>query len=178
MLDILKEGETLKNREDREEHEMNQTKEIVKIEEISENYENEMSFSFKSISQNITAARAVVVAFLSPLDPLIADLNDIKTSVSEAITNSIIHGYNSDPNREVNLLCRYENNTIYIEIRDSGVGIKNLEQAMEPMYTSKPDEERSGLGFTFMENMMDTLRVSSDESFGTTVYMTKTLSGI
>jgi len=148
------------------------------VEEKKTIYENEMSFVFKSTSQNITAARAVVVAFLSPLDPLVADLNDIKTAVSEAITNSIIHGYNSEPNHEVSLLCRYENNTIYIEIRDNGVGIKNVELAMEPMYTSKPDEERSGLGFTFMENMMDTLRVSSDESFGTTVYMTKTLSGI
>ncbi|MCL1924378.1 MAG: anti-sigma F factor, partial [Defluviitaleaceae bacterium] len=113
-----------------------------------------------------------------PLDPLLADLNDIKTAVSEAITNSIIHGYNSEPHHEVSLLCRYENKTIYIEIKDDGIGIQNLKQAMEPMYTSKPEEERSGLGFTFMENMMDTLHVNSNEGFGTIVYMTKTLSGI
>ena len=141
-------------------------------------HENEMHLTFKSTSQNITAARACVVAFLSPLNPLMVDINDIKTAVSEAITNAIIHAYNGSPNYEVGLLCRYFEKTIYIEIKDSGVGISNLEQALEPMYTSKPDEERSGLGFTFMENMMDTLKVESSEGFGTTIYMTKTLSGI
>ena len=139
--------------------------------------DNEMSLILDSNSKNERLARVCVAAFVAQLDPLLADITDIKTAVSEAVTNAIIHGYDNTPERgKVYVNCRYINNEVYIEIRDTGQGIENVEEAREPLYTSKPDMERSGMGFTVMESFMDSIEVLSEEGEGTTIRMTKKLS--
>lgn len=138
-------------------------------------YENEMSINFKSISQNEGFARIAVAAFLVSIDPNVSELTDIKTAVSEAVTNAIIHGY-GDENGEVFLGCRIKDSTVYIEIRDSGKGIENVEKAKKPLFTTKPELERSGMGFTVMEAFVDEVRVVSELGKGTTVFLTKKLS--
>ena len=124
-------------------------------------YENEMKLEFLSKSNNEAFARISVAAFASQLDPTIEELADIKTAVSEAVTNSIIHGY-GDSEGLITITCKIFANTIIIEISDSGVGIENVTLAKEPLYTSKPDLERSGMGFTIMDSFMDELHVESD----------------
>lgn len=135
-------------------------------------YENEMKLEFLSKSNNEAFARISVAAFASQLDPTIEELADIKTAVSEAVTNSIIHAYD---NREgtVRINCKIFANTILIEISDSGKGIENVDMAKEPLYTSKPDLERSGMGFTIMESFMDDLEVESILGLGTKITMKK-----
>ncbi len=135
---------------------------------------NEIYIEFDSNSKNESFARMVVAAFVSQLDPTIEELADIKTAVSEAVTNSIIHGYQNEPGKIV-MKCRLEGQTIYIEVIDKGIGIENIKQAMEPLYTSRPDLERSGMGFSFMEAFMDSLKVESEVKKGTIVYMEKTI---
>ena len=135
-------------------------------------YENKMKLEFLSKSNNEAFARISVAAFCAQLDPTIEELADIKTAVSEAVTNSIIHGY-EEKNGIIKIVCRIIGNSILIEISDSGKGIENLEQAKEPLYTSKPNLERSGMGFTIMENFMDELNIESIVGLGTRVTMKK-----
>ena len=137
-------------------------------------YENEMKLEFLSKSSNEAFARITVAAFASQLDPTIEELADIKTAVSEAVTNCIIHAYE---NREgiIKIVCRIVQNSIFIEIADSGIGIENIEIAKQPLYTSKPNLERSGMGFTIMESFMDEMKVESIVGLGTKVSMRKNI---
>ncbi len=138
-------------------------------------FDNEMNIIMDSNSRNEAFARVSVMSFVSQLDPTMADITDIKTSVSEAVTNAIIHGYNNEKGK-VYLKCGYKDNNVYIEIKDDGVGINNIKEAMEPLYTSKPEMERSGMGFTVMQTFMDSLEVISEEGNGTIVKMIKKIS--
>lgn len=137
-------------------------------------YENEMKLQFLSKSNNEAFARISVAAFASQLDPTIEELADIKTAVSEAVTNCIIHGY-EEKEGLIAISCKLRNNAIYIEIADSGKGIENVDIAKEPLYTSKPDLERSGMGFTIMESFMDDLKIESILGLGTKVTMKKVI---
>ncbi len=135
-------------------------------------YENEMKLEFISKSNNEAFARISVAAFVSQLDPTIEELSDIKTAVSEAVTNAIVHGY-EDKEGIVKVKCSLKENWVTIEVSDSGKGIDNIENAKKPLYTSKPNLERSGMGFTIMESFMDELNVESILGFGTKVTMKK-----
>ena len=137
-------------------------------------YDNEMKLEFLSKSANEAFARIAVAAFASQLDPTIEEIADIKTAVSEAVTNSIIHGYE---NREgiVKIHCMLKDNNIIIEISDTGIGIEDINIAKEPLYTSKPNLERSGMGFTIMQSFMDELNVESVLNLGTKVTMRKVI---
>ena len=132
---------------------------------------NMVKASFVSVPENESLARVICASFISSLDPTIEELTDVKTAVSEAVTNSIVHGYSSKPDGIVNMDCTIEDNTLTVEIRDSGKGIEDIEKAMEPMYTSCPEAERSGMGFTVMETFMDSVKVSSVLGVGTKVTM-------
>lgn len=140
--------------------------------------ENNMSIVFDAKSQNEGLARIVVSAFLTELDPTVEEMNDVKTAVSEAVTNSIIHGY-GEKEGQVFMKCslRKDNDLedciLQIEIKDEGVGIEDIEKAKEPLYTTKPELERSGMGFMFMEMFMDHIHIDSKPGVGTTVFMTK-----
>ena len=137
-------------------------------------YDNEMKLEFLSKSCNEAFARIAVAAFASQLDPTIEEIADIKTAVSEAVTNSIIHGYE---NKEgiVKLHCMIKDNMIIIEISDTGIGIEDINTAKEPLYTSKPNLERSGMGFTIMQSFMDELSVESVVNLGTKITMRKAI---
>lgn len=133
---------------------------------------NEMKLEFLSKSSNEAFARVAVAAFASQLDPNIEELADVKTAVSEAVTNAIIHGYEGRTGY-VRVLCRIIGDSIEVEVADDGKGIEDIEQARKPLYTSKPELERSGMGFTVMETFMDSLEVTSEPGVGTRVRMTK-----
>lgn len=133
---------------------------------------NYMKLEIPAKSANEAFARAAVGAFASGLDPTIEELADIKTAVSEGVTNAIIHGYENIKG-VVTVMCKTDDKSIEIIIKDTGVGIADIERAREPLYTSKPSEERSGMGFTVMETFMDSLSVESALGFGTTVTMRK-----
>ena len=135
-------------------------------------YENEMKLEFISKSNNEAFARISVAAFAAQLDPTIEELSDIKTAISEAVTNCIIHGY-EDTEGIVKLACRIIGNSLIIEISDTGKGIENVEEARKPLYTSKPNLERSGMGFTIMESFMDEVKIESILGLGTKVTMKK-----
>ena len=135
-------------------------------------YNNEMKFEFISKSSNEAFARIAVAAFASQLDPTIEELADIKTAVSEAVTNSIIHGYDKKQG-VVKISAWLKSNEIIIEISDKGKGIENVEIAKEPLYTTKPNLERSGMGFTIMESFMDKMEVESVVGLGTKITMSK-----
>ena len=139
-------------------------------------YDNEMKLEFTSKTSTEAFARITVAAFVSQLDPTIDELSDIKTAVSEAVTNSIIHGY-EDEEGIVRIVAKLFGNSIEIEISDNGKGIKNVEEAMKPLYTSKPNLERSGMGFTIMESFMDDIKVESAIGLGTKVTMRKKIGG-
>ena len=139
-------------------------------------YDNEMKLEFTSKTSNEAFARITVAAFVSQLDPTIDELSDIKTAVSEAVTNSIIHGY-EDEEGIVRIVAKLFGNSIEIEISDNGKGIKNVEEAMKPLYTSKPNLERSGMGFTIMESFMDDIKVEYAIGLGTKVTMRKKIGG-
>lgn len=132
----------------------------------------EITFEFDSSSENESLARTVVAAFLARLDPTMEELSDVKTAVSEAVTNAIIHGYDGEPGK-IKIHSRIEENTIWIEVSDQGVGIPDVGRAMEPLYTTRPEMERSGMGFAFMEAFMDELCVDSQVGQGTTIRMKK-----
>ena len=134
-----------------------------------------MTVTFSSLPVNEAFARMAVSAFIMPLDPTVSEITDIKTAVSEAVTNSIIHGYDG-LSGDIVLLCSYEGREIHIEISDRGRGIADIKTAMTPLYTSRPELERSGLGFTVMETFMDSLKVESHPGEGTKVIMSKKLS--
>jgi len=137
---------------------------------------NEMFVEFSSLSSNESFARVVVGSFIAQLDPTMEELTEIKTVVSEAVTNSIIHGYNNEPNHLISINCVIYDDEIDLTIKDSGIGINNIEEAREPLYTSKPELERSGMGFTIIESFMDSVEVISSPGKGTIVNMSKQLS--
>ncbi len=136
--------------------------------------ENEMRLEFISKSNNEAFARIAVAAFVSSLDPTIEEISDIKTAVSEAVTNSTVHGYENKLGL-ISIRCKIINREVIIEISDNGKGIENIEMAKQPLYTSKPNLERSGMGFTIMESFMDELKVESVLGLGTKVTMKKTI---
>ncbi len=136
---------------------------------------NEIRFTMPSLSVNEGTARAVVSSFVVQADPTVEELSDIRTAVSEAVTNAVVHGYRRSTGKielTVKLLAGRE---IYIKIRDKGCGIADVKQAMEPLFTTAPEEERSGLGFSVMESFTDRLTVKSTLGKGTTVIMRKRL---
>ena len=135
-------------------------------------YENEMKLEFTSKSNNESFARITIAAFVAQLDPTIEEISDIKTAVSEAVTNSIIHGY-EEKEGIVKIECKLFANSIEIEISDNGKGIENVEKARQALYTSKPELERSGMGFTIMESFMDEVKIESVLGLGTKVTMKK-----
>ena len=137
-------------------------------------YDNEMRLEFISKSCNESFARIAVAAFASQLDPTIEEIADIKTAVSEAVTNCIIHGYENTVGI-VKLHCMIKDNNIIIEISDSGVGIEDINTAKKPLYTSKPNLERSGMGFTIMQSFMDELSIESVLNLGTKITMKKSI---
>ena len=135
-------------------------------------YDNEMKLEFISKSSNEAFARIAVAAFASQLDPTIEELADIKTAVSEAVTNCIIHGY-EDKMGIVKIECKLKDNWIEIQISDSGKGIEDIELAKKPLYTTKANLERSGMGFTIIESFMDEMKVESVPDIGTKITMKK-----
>ncbi|EMS69471.1 anti-sigma F factor [Ruminiclostridium cellobioparum] len=135
---------------------------------------NEMKLEFMSKSNNEAFGRIVAAAFASQLDPTVEELADIKTAVSEAVTNAIIHGYENNSGI-VRMVCRLYNDGIEIVISDEGKGIEDVELARQPLYTSKPDMERSGMGFTVMESFMDRVDIVSEPDKGTTVTLFKNI---
>ncbi len=138
-----------------------------------ENMKNTMEAKFKAIPENESFARNLVASFILPLNPTIEELSDIKTAVSEAVTNVVVHAY-PDKVGDITIKMVTEDNNITISIVDNGVGIQDIERALTPFYTSKPDEERSGMGFTVMEGFMDKLEVCNNKA-GVTVNMYKSL---
>lgn len=137
---------------------------------------NEMNVRFKSVSQNEAFARVTVASFISQLDPTMEELTEIKTVVSEAVTNAIIHGYNNEADHMIEITCEINDyQEITLVVQDKGTGIDNIDIAMEPLYTSKPELERSGMGFTIMENFMDAVSIESSLDNGTVVHMKKKL---
>lgn len=136
---------------------------------------NELKMSFPSLSENERFSRLAVSGFLSQLNPQIDELSEIKTAVSEGVTNCIVHAYRNVAGIIFMQVRIMENEKIYIKIRDKGCGIPDIKKAMEPLFTTAPDEERAGLGFAVMESFMDKIKVRSAEGKGTTIIMEKTL---
>lgn len=140
-------------------------------------FENEMKLEFPSKSENESFARVVVAAFAAQLDPTIEEIADVKTAVSEAVTNSIIHGYEGETGL-ITIECKIEGKKLIVAVSDEGKGIEDIELAMQPLYTSRPELERSGMGFTVMETFMDSLKVESTPNIGTRVTMVKEFKSI
>lgn len=137
-------------------------------------FENEMCLTFQAKSCNEALARMTVAAFLTPLNPTLEELADTKTAVSEAVTNAIIHGY-GEKEGIVELWCARKGREVFFHVKDTGYGIADIKTAMEPMYTTKPEMERSGMGFSFMEAFTDELTVESAVGEGTLVKMKKVI---
>lgn len=133
---------------------------------------NEMETTFLSLAENESFARVVIAAFAVQMSPTVSEIADIKTAVSEAVTNAIVHGYEGVSGM-VTLRARIDDHNLTVEVQDKGKGISNIEQAMEPFYTSHPEQERSGMGFAVMQTFMDELHVDSAPGQGTTVRMRK-----
>jgi len=140
--------------------------------------DNKVCIEFESRSQNEGFARVAVAAFVSQLDPTIEEIADIKTAVSEAVTNSIIHGYENEKEGIIRIEATISGKEVSITITDHGVGMDDIEKAREPLYTSKPELERSGMGFTVMETFMDSLEVESEKGKGTRISMKKIFNSI
>lgn len=137
---------------------------------------NRMKLEFLNRSENESFARVAVAAFVAPLDPTVEELTEIKTAVSEAVSNAVIHAYEEEKDGMVTVECMIdENRRVTMIISDNGIGIENVLLAREPLYTSKPGKERSGMGFTVMESFMDKLEVESEPGKGTRVTMMKNL---
>lgn len=134
---------------------------------------NTMKLQFSAQSQNESFARVTVAAFVAQLDPTMDELTEIKTVISEAVTNSIIHGYESDPTGTVTIEASLEDNIVELTIKDEGVGIQDIDEAKQPLFTTKPELERSGMGFTIMENFMDELSIISHKGEGTIIRLKK-----
>ncbi len=136
---------------------------------------NEMTITFESRSSNEAFARSSVAAFIAQLDPTVGELNDIRTAVSEAVTNCVVHAY-KDTIGKITINVRLtDNNSAIIKIKDKGCGIEDIEKAMEPLYTTAPEEERAGLGFAVMQSFSDDVKVRSTPGKGTSVTLTKKL---
>lgn len=142
---------------------------------MDNDYENKMKLEILSKSENESFARIAVASFASQLDPTIEQISEIKTAVSEAVTNSIIHGYENQKGI-IKIECILSEKSIEILIIDNGKGIKDIEKAREPLYTTKPELERSGMGFTIMESFMDELSIESIEQVGTKIRMKKIIT--
>ena len=140
--------------------------------------DNKMALEFVSKSKNEGFARVSVAAFVAQLDPTMDEISDVKTAVSEAVTNAIIHGYDGQEDGIVRIEAEIYDNEVTIVISDKGNGIEDIKQAMEPLYTSRPDLERSGMGFTVMDTFMDYLRVESEKGAGTRVIIKKKFSTV
>ena len=142
---------------------------------------NEMRISFDAVSVNEAFARVAVAAFVAPLNPTMEEISDIKTAVSEAVTNAIIHGYDEEysgkgeKKEQVYLHCKILDDVLEVEVQDQGKGIEDIDQAMEPLFTTKPEMDRSGMGFAFMEAFMDDLQVLSAPGRGCKIVMEKKL---
>ena len=139
--------------------------------------DNNLNVTFDGISENEGLARVIAAAFVTRLDPTLEEISDIKTAVSEAVTNAIVHGYQFESG-EVNMKLSIKDRYLYIEISDNGCGIPDVEKAREPLYTTKPEQERCGMGFVFMEVFMDEVEVISEVSVGTTVKMRKRIENL
>ena len=142
------------------------------MKEIVNGMTNEMKLEFDSRSANEAFARVTVASFMTQLNPTLEEVSDVKTAVSEAVTNAIIHGYENHVNK-VRIYEGIEGRTLHLEISDRGVGIPDVKKAMEPLYTTRPELERSGMGFSFMEAFMDEVQVESEPGKGTIVRMKK-----
>ncbi len=138
---------------------------------------NKMKITFSAISQNESFARSVVSCFALTLNPSVSQIADIKTAVSEAVTNSIVHAYPEEKG-DICIEAEVFNEELHIKIIDFGVGINNVSEALEPFYTTKPEEERSGMGFTIMKSFMDEVVVESKFGKGTIVYMMKKINNL
>ena len=139
---------------------------------------NEMTLSFVAIEENEALARMAMTCFITPLDPTLEEISEFKTIVSEAVTNAIIHGYESDGESMVTIHAIIDENKVTMTVEDKGGGIFDVQQAMEPMFTTKPLMERSGMGFTIMESFSDNLSVESSIGSGTIVRFEKTFSPV
>lgn len=137
------------------------------------NEKNFMTLQFASRSENESFARVAVGAFIAQLDPSMNELTDIKTVISEAVTNAIIHGYEGKPDGVIVISAEIERDMVTVSVEDFGIGIEDLDLAKEPLYTSKPELERSGMGFTIMENFMDQLEIETRVEVGTKITMRK-----
>ncbi len=133
---------------------------------------NHIKMEFEAKEVNVSFSRVAVAAFIAILDPTVDEVEDVKVAVSEAVTNAIVHGYEGKEGIIYIEAFSYSN-TVMISIRDTGCGIEDIQKAREPLFTTKPDEERSGLGFTVMESFMDSVHIESKKGCGTTVTMTK-----
>ena len=133
---------------------------------------NEMELIFDSLSANEGFARVAVAAFMTQLNPTVEEVADVKTAISEAVTNAVIHGYENEVHK-IFIRCNIKEQTLYIEVEDRGRGIADVQKAMEPLFTTKPEMDRSGMGFSFMEAFMDELEVVSTPGQGTKVKMRK-----
>ncbi|MDO4601684.1 MAG: anti-sigma F factor [Eubacteriales bacterium] len=135
---------------------------------------NEMTIVFESRPVNESLARVAVAAFCTQLNPTLEEVADLKTAVSEAVTNCIIHGYEGEIHK-IWVTCRLKGQELFVDVKDEGVGIPDVKKAMEPLYTTKPEKDRSGMGFTFMEAFMDEISVESKVGEGTVVHMKKAI---
>ena len=133
---------------------------------------NEMTIIFDSRPENEGLARVAAAAFCTQLNPTLEEVADLKTAVSEAVTNCIIHGYQGEVHK-IRMKCVRKERTIYLDIEDDGIGIADVEKAMETLYTTRADQDRSGMGITFMEAFMDEVKVTSQVGKGTCVHMSK-----
>ena len=140
-----------------------------------ENFKNYMEIKFKALSVNEAFARVCVASFCLSLNPSIDELTDIKTAVSEAVTNCVVHAY-PEKSGEITMRCELSGNEVTIEVADNGVGIEDFSKAREPFYTTKPTEERSGMGFAVMESFMDSVELSKNGLKGVKVVMKKRIS--
>ena len=135
---------------------------------------NEMTIVFESRPVNESLARVAVAAFCTQLNPTLEEVADLKTAVSEAVTNCIIHGYEGEIHK-IWVTCRLKGQELFVDVKDEGVGIPDVKKAMEPLYTTKPEKDRTGMGFTFMEAFMDEISVESKVGEGTVVHMKKAI---
>lgn len=137
---------------------------------------NETKIIFPSLSQNEAYARSIAASFCAQMNPTYDELSDIKCAISEAVTNAIVHGYREEIGEITLIMKIFDNRVFHAEVRDKGCGIPDVEEAMRPLFTTDPENERSGMGFTIIENFMDSLRILSAPGKGTKVIMTKKLS--
>lgn len=176
---VRKQGREVETRTRSEIERLESVRKMIEIVSVKQDKQvkNEMKLEFRAISANEAFARTAVAAFVTQLNPTLEEISDIKTAVSEAVTNAIIHGYDGEEGEECKVFvsCLIRKDVLEVEIQDKGVGIENIDKAMEPLFTTKPELDRSGMGFAFMEAFMDDLEVFSEVGQGTLVRMQKKL---